>query len=91
MKTARLSLLTALVVLVVDLESVPRDIYMLDCTRFPTRMFCNDEFDLVCGTDDQNYGNPCILCEYNRLNNKSIGIRNPGFCRCPGSVFGPVN
>uniref|UniRef100_UPI00398EDDF1 serine protease inhibitor Kazal-type 6-like isoform X1 n=2 Tax=Pristiophorus japonicus TaxID=55135 RepID=UPI00398EDDF1 len=60
----------------------PGELFILDCQRFPSLKTCNNEFFLVCASDGQQYGNPCILCRHNRRNNLSIFVIHPGFCAC---------
>ncbi|XP_072407299.1 trypsin inhibitor ClTI-1-like isoform X2 [Chiloscyllium punctatum] len=56
--------------------------YILKCSQFPTHEHCNEDSDFICGTDGQDYGNACILCEYNRLHKKDVRVQHLGFCTC---------
>ncbi|XP_060711474.1 trypsin inhibitor ClTI-1-like [Hemiscyllium ocellatum] len=81
MKLHRLTLLLTLSLLADTDVPMPAS-YILKCSQFPTHEHCNEDSEFICGTDGQDYGNACILCEYNRLHKKDVRVLHLGFCTC---------
>ncbi|XP_015265607.1 PREDICTED: ovomucoid-like [Gekko japonicus] len=64
-----------------------RDLIPLDCSQIPTSMERPEKLECpsiphpVCGTDDQEYVNECMICQHNVDHKTNVGRKHDGPCK----------
>ncbi|KAM4675648.1 serine protease inhibitor Kazal-type 6-like [Discoglossus pictus] len=73
----------------------PNEGFEIDCSSFPQLeqgdLACTREYVPLCGTDGNNYANPCDLCNKQLKQKTNIGVKHRGICQGKKLDCGPVS